>query len=100
MVDHLACIILTCQIIQRIRNISSIALGTGAGILKLESYWGFLFYLASSIIISVLITAIPAKGHPQYYFTNSTQSVWVDHIFGGLASFVLFWTLFYGLVSA
>lgn len=80
-----------------------------AGILGLESYAGFLFYLAFSLLTSLLFYAVRvapsslAEGKPVFdtgrYFRGSFE-FWTGGLLNGLAGFVLTWTLFYGLVRA
>jgi hypothetical protein len=72
----------------------------GAGILRLESYIGFLFYLVCSLCISAAIHIVVAKGKPKEYFLKPLNDVWLDDLLSGLSSFILSWTLFYGLVDA
>ncbi|KAK9378603.1 Rab5-interacting protein-domain-containing protein [Kockiozyma suomiensis] len=82
-----------------IRSVSSTIFGVAAGILGLESYIGFLFYFAGTTYISLLMFLVLAKGKPSEYFTSSSY-VWTGNAFTGLTSFVLTWTMFYGLVDA
>eukprot|EP00039_Didymoeca_costata_P024812 m.11569 g.11569 ORF g.11569 m.11569 type:complete len:113 (+) comp4477_c0_seq1:255-593(+) len=70
--------------------------GVCAGILGLESYRGFLFFLLCSAVISGGLFVF-AEGNPTKYFLKA-QHLLFDGIFDGLFTFVLFWTLFYGLV--
>lgn len=83
-----------------IRSITSLAIGIGAGILKLESYYGFLFYIVFSIFIGVLHHFVIAKGQPEQYFLSPFNDVWAGELVLGLSSFILMWTLFYDLVDA
>ncbi|ODQ66591.1 hypothetical protein NADFUDRAFT_23312, partial [Nadsonia fulvescens var. elongata DSM 6958] len=86
--------------VQKVRNITSLTIGVGAGILRLESYWGFLFYLLMATFVSVLLHFVLAKGKPEIYFLKPVQEIWINDVLSGLSSFVLSWTLFYGLVDA
>jgi len=88
------------KIISDIRNLTASLFGIAAGILGLESYPGFLFYLAGTLFISILIFFSLAKGRPSKYFQNPVVDIWWSEVFGGLSGFVLTWTLFYGLVRA
>ncbi|KAI8927219.1 Rab5-interacting protein-domain-containing protein, partial [Entophlyctis helioformis] len=77
---------------------SSLALfaGAAAGILGLHSLAGFAFYLAASLAMSAVwwaaMRCAPAR------FLPSPSLVWTAGVFDGLSSYVLFWTLAYGLV--
>jgi hypothetical protein len=77
-----------------IRATLAIASGAAAGILGLSSQYGFLFYLGTSAISS-LVLLIKMKFDPFKYFTSTG---FLNGILGNLSSFVLFWVLFYGIV--
>ncbi|KAK3329560.1 Rab5-interacting protein-domain-containing protein [Apodospora peruviana] len=102
-----------------LQSLTASLFGVGAGILGLESYYGFLFYLVCSILTSLLFyvvriapTAIPAaaavspphKGGSGAFATSryfrSPFEFWTGGLLNGLAGFILTWTLFYGLVRA
>ena len=50
--------------------------------------------------VSSFIFAFRADGKPSEYFHRPLGDLWGGEVFGGLSSFVLTWTLFYGLVRA
>lgn len=105
------------QILTNIHNLTASLFGIGAGILGLESYPGFLFYIVFTLFTTVLIYAlrITPTSSSQYgvdgkgtgkslsdtsaYF-QSALSFWMSGIVDGASGFVLTWTLFYGLVRA
>jgi ER membrane protein complex subunit 6 len=64
-------ILTSTQILSRIRSSTSLTLGIAAGILGLESQYGFLFYFLAQSIISLLIHFILAGGKPGLYFAGS-----------------------------
>jgi len=84
-----------------IRSLTSSVFGVAAGILGLESYTGFAFYLTGSFFVGLLMVFLLAGGQPKNYFQNATE-IWTHEVFGAssLSSFVLTWTLFYNLVRA
>ncbi|KAK4952825.1 hypothetical protein LTR66_013538 [Elasticomyces elasticus] len=88
------------RIVSNIRALTASLFGVAAGTLGLESFPGFLFYLFGTLIISLLIYAFRAEGKPNMYFYKPLADLWMGDLFGGLMSFVLTWTLFYGLVKA
>lgn len=90
----------TVQIISNIRSLTASLFGVAAGILGLESYPGFLFYLLGTLLVSTLIFFLLAEGMPSRHFQSQLSELWTAEVFGGLSSFVLTWTLFYGLVRA
>ncbi|KAJ9603060.1 hypothetical protein H2200_012355 [Cladophialophora chaetospira] len=99
--------------LSNIRSISGLLLGIAAGILGLESLYGFGFYLLSNTLISLLFYFLLAEGKPQRYFAGSAGSrglnengkvgrnhgtgAWTEIWFGGglfteaLSGFVLGW---------
>ena len=138
------------QVLSRLRSLTSSLFGVAAGVLGLEAYIGFLFYLVGTSLVSGLIWALLAQGRPGRYFGNGPPSLtsfsslndssalsssaapgfgrgkdsseqgdahddreeeeeddvsdganwrlWTEDVVTGLSSFVLTWTLFYGLV--
>lgn len=88
------------QVISNIRNLSASLFGVASGILGLESYLGFLFYLLGTLVVSALIFVVLAESCPNRYFQSPLAELWGAEVVGGLSSFVLTWTLFYGLIRA
>ena len=103
------------------RSLTSSLFGIASGILGLESYSGFIFYFLGTLFVSLLVWLLRAEGlglsgqRPQrpkedrqgssgqrLYFENPIWELWMggNELLGGLSSFVLTWTLFYGLVRA
>lgn len=95
-----------------LRNLTASLFGVGAGILGLESYSGFIFYLVFSLVTSALVYTLRVRpttsrdhksgagnGGAEKYFRGSME-LWTGGLFDGLSGFVLTWTLFYGLVRA
>ncbi|RHZ44770.1 hypothetical protein Glove_709g13 [Diversispora epigaea] len=80
-----------------IRSSMSAITGSAAGILGLTGYYGFIFYGITSLFTSFLIWSAKAQAKPGLYFRNGLD-VWTEGVFGGLFSYVLFWTLLYGIV--
>jgi hypothetical protein len=74
--------------------------GVVAGTLGLESYPGFAFYLVGTAIVSSLIFFFRAEADAKRYFYSPFGDLWSGDVVTGLMSFVLTWTLFYGLVRA
>lgn len=85
------------QTLSNIRALTSSLFGVAAGVLGLESYPGFLFYLFGTFVVSVLLLVLKTEGKPKTYFVSAVGDLWVGDLFGGLMSFVLTWTLFFGL---
>lgn len=99
------------QTLTTLHNLTASIFGIGAGILGLESYPGFLFYLFFTLLTSTLVYAFRvrpgiiqegksqgASGIQRYF--NGSLELWTGGLVEGLSGFVLTWTLFYGLVRA
>ena len=84
--------------VSQIRSLTASLFGIAAGILGLESIYGFIFYFFGTILVSELISSLLAGGKPESFFESQWSGLWGKDVFGGLSSFVLTWTLFYGLV--
>ena len=48
----------------------------------------------------MLIYTLKAESKPEAFFYRPLADLWAGDMFGGLMSFVLTWTLFYGLCKA
>ncbi|KAI1119364.1 Rab5-interacting protein-domain-containing protein [Nemania sp. NC0429] len=95
--------------LSNLQNLTASIFGAAAGILGLESYSGFLFYFVFTILTTALFYTIRVAptslkaGQPildtSRYF-RSPYEFWTGGLFGGMAGYILTWTLFYGLVRA
>ena len=118
------------KVLATVRSLTSSLFGIAAGILGLESYAGFIYYILGTLFVSLLIWLLrikasqgrsagqqqqkmDASGRPKaettisggtrgqsLYFENAVWELWMggNDLLGGLSSFVLTWTLFYGIV--
>ncbi|KAH8145935.1 uncharacterized protein LAJ45_10077 [Morchella importuna] len=82
-----------------IRSLTGSLFGVAAGILGLESYWGFIFYLVGSCVVSAFMVALNTGGRPERYFRGKSE-IWTTEVVSGssMAGFILTWTLFFGLL--
>ncbi|KAG0088054.1 ER membrane complex subunit 6 [Podila epicladia] len=80
-----------------IRSSYSAILGLAAGILGLTNWSGFVFYFVGSTFLSTLVFLVKAKASPSTYF-RSPFDVFTEGVLGGLLSYILFWTLLYGII--
>ncbi|KAI1436747.1 Rab5-interacting protein-domain-containing protein [Xylaria sp. CBS 124048] len=97
------------KVLSNLQNLTASIFGAAAGILGLESYSGFIFYFVFTILTTALLYALRVAptslkaGHSVFdtsrYFRSSYE-FWTGGLFGGLAGYILTWTLFYGLVRA
>ncbi|KAI9828770.1 MAG: hypothetical protein M1832_001875 [Thelocarpon impressellum] len=83
--------------LSNIRHLTSSLFGVAAGILGLESYAGFAFYLLGTTFVSALVWALLGRGPG---LEGQTRGIWTAEVLGGLSGYVLTWTLFFGLVRA
>jgi hypothetical protein len=66
-------------------------MGAAAGVIGLEGLQGILFYLLASLYLSAILYLFQTT----YY---SITSILTDGLASATQSYVLFWTLFYGIV--
>jgi len=94
-------IIHNTKTLTQLHNLTASLFGIGAGILGLESYPGFIFYLVFSLLTSLLVYVfrVRPKGDTGMFFQGGMQ-LWTGGLLDGLSGFVLTWTLAYGLVRA
>ncbi|KAE9573234.1 hypothetical protein CGMCC3_g10673 [Colletotrichum fructicola] len=95
--------------LSNLQSLTASLFGVAAGILGLESYSGFLFYILFSFLTVLLVYVFhiapqsTAAGLPflstSRYFRGPFE-FWTGGLFAGLPGFILTWTLFYGLVRA
>ncbi|KAI9366011.1 Rab5-interacting protein-domain-containing protein [Zopfochytrium polystomum] len=71
--------------------------GAAAGILGLQGIAGFVFYIFASAFMSLLLSAT-AGFKPDRFFVNGWTAVLTGEVTGSMFSYLLFWTLVYGLV--
>jgi len=76
--------------------VSTIA-GCVAGILGVTGLWGFLFCFIINILSSILLI-LKAKNKKISLFLLSKLNLLTEGLFQGIMSYVLFWTLLYGIV--
>ncbi|KAK4043685.1 hypothetical protein C8A01DRAFT_12800 [Parachaetomium inaequale] len=99
--------------LNNLQSLTASLFGISAGVLGLESYAGFLYYVALSLLTAVLFyvvrvapTSLASGGKGKKapldtsrYFRGA-YDFWAGGLMNGFAGFVLTWTLFYGLVRA
>jgi len=69
--------------------------GAAAGILGLQNWTGFIFFLVSTLATSAVIYSVNCKGNPGKYFQGGMMEL-VNPGQDSAFAFVLVWTLFYG----
>ncbi|XP_014295384.1 ER membrane protein complex subunit 6 [Microplitis mediator] len=76
-------------------SMSALSGGT-AGLLGLTGLYGFGFYIFAVVSLWAMLL-IKAKGNWKKYFI-SRYSLLTNGFFGGLFTYILFWTFLYGMV--
>jgi hypothetical protein len=80
-----------------VRMVTSIAGGTCAGTIGLTGILGFLFFFFSmALVVASVIVKSKEKGWRTYF--NGWEAMATDNLSDCLLTYVLFWTLFYGVV--
>jgi len=84
------------NLIEYCRTSMSALAGSTAGIIGLTSLSGFAFYFITAFILWLMIL-LKAGNQWNKYFTSRRQ-ILTNGLFGGLTTYVLFWTFLYGMV--
>ncbi|KAF8602577.1 hypothetical protein BDV93DRAFT_523950 [Ceratobasidium sp. AG-I] len=85
-------------VLSNIKFVSSCFVGAVAGILGLQNLYGFLLFGVSLLVTAGVVTGLKCKGAGLDRFIAGG---WVELVNPGqenVFSFVLLWTLFYGIV--
>ncbi|KAI8843665.1 transmembrane protein 93 [Chytridium lagenaria] len=85
------------RILTYTRSMLAAIAGAAAGILGLQGILGFLFYGVASLLLSGALVLLSAEMTPAK-FLPSWWMVATHEVGGSLFSYVLFWTLVFGLV--
>jgi len=80
-----------------IRSTTSAIAGACAGVLGLTNLYGFAFYLAAYLFVGGVIFLANCRTRSDLYF-RSTLEVFTGGAMDNALSYVLWWTLLYGLV--
>ncbi|XP_064636604.1 ER membrane protein complex subunit 6-like [Lineus longissimus] len=70
--------------------------GSTAGIMGLTGLYGFIFYFVTAFILSLMLLAKAGSQWAKYF--KSRMVLFTGGVFGGLFTYVLFWTFLYGMV--
>ncbi|KAK9808908.1 hypothetical protein WJX72_006183 [[Myrmecia] bisecta] len=85
-------------IINFVRVFASLVAGILAGVLGVEGWGGFLYYLVIQAVVSGLLH-IKAKGNAKQYF-KQRRELYIDQVFTSttLLTFILFWTISHNFI--
>jgi len=70
--------------------------GSTAGLLGLTSFYGFGFYVVAVVILWLMLLYKAGADWEKSFI--SRQAILTNGFFGGLFTYVLFWTFIYGMV--
>ncbi|ODV78407.1 uncharacterized protein CANTADRAFT_52832 [Suhomyces tanzawaensis NRRL Y-17324] len=87
------------QKLGRVRDISSLALGVGCGILALESLVGFGFYIVGTTLTNLLFIWICCGSEPSKFFVSPKRELLLEGVVENVPGFVMMWCLVYAIVS-
>lgn len=85
--------------LQHVHDIMALALGVGAGVLTLESVYGFLFYIIGFTITNLTFYQICCEGKAIEFFRKPLHEIFVDGIASNVAGFLMMWCLVFALVK-
>jgi len=83
-------------VLEYCRTSTSALAGATAGIMGLTGLWGFVFYFIASLVLSIFLLLKAGSKWNQYFI--SRKALFSNGLFGGLFTYVLFWTFLYGMV--
>lgn len=86
--------------LQDVRDRSVLVLGLGAGILTLESLYGFAFYFAGITFANAVFYLICCGKGPKQYFANPLLEIFVSGVVADIPGFVMMWCLLFALVKS
>lgn len=85
-----------------VQDITSLALGVGAGILAPEPIYGFLFYFIGYTVsnITFFITCCQGlQGKAGQFYRSPVKEIFVDNLLHNIPEFIMMWCLVYALVK-
>lgn len=91
------------QQMESIRSFMGIVSGCCAGILGLTNLYGIVFFIVMHLVVSAslrvrMLGGLGGGDLETYFKGMGTVGFWLDGLQNCFMSFMLFWTLFYGLV--
>lgn len=85
--------------LQHVHDIMALALGVGAGVLTLESLYGFLFYALGITLTNAAFYVVCCQGKADEFFRSPLQEIFIDGIPSNIAGFTMMWCLVFALVK-
>ncbi|RKP35486.1 Rab5-interacting protein family, partial [Dimargaris cristalligena] len=85
------------RILDNVQTLAAGTTGSAAGILGLTGWAGFAFYVVSWLVSVATIHTLKTGSSPSRYFP-AASALATQTLVSSLFTFVLFWTLAFGLV--
>lgn len=82
-----------------IQDSTSLVFGLGAGILQLESLFGFSLFFLCYTMVSSLYVAWICQFQPSAYHMSPINEIYFESLFRELTGFVMAWTFSYAFVG-
>ncbi|CBH18799.1 Rab5-interacting protein (Rab5ip), putative [Trypanosoma equiperdum] len=85
--------------VSRIRIMSALVAGVGAGLLGLTNLAGALFFVVSALFTSFAILCFGCEGGPERYFPSGKKELFsFGSLFTGGMTYILAWTVAYDAI--
>ncbi|CAH2355190.1 ER membrane protein complex subunit 6 [[Candida] railenensis] len=88
--------------LSKVQDVTSLALGVGAGILAPEPVYGFLFYVIGYTVsnIAFYITCCEGlQGRAGQFYKSPVKEIFVDNLLHNIPEYIMMWCLVYALVK-
>lgn len=85
---------------QFIHDVGALLFGSMAGILQLEAWFGFGFFVVSCIGTNLLFWLICAQGKARLYFESPINDIFVQGILRSFFGYLMMWCLVFALIDA
>lgn len=87
------------QKLQYVQDVSTLALGIGAGILGLESLYGVLFFITGFSLCNYAFFVMCCRSQPSVFFKNSTREIFLDGVVPAAPGYIMMWCLVHALIN-
>lgn len=81
-----------------IHDIMSLSLGVAAGVLSLESIWGFIFYVVGITLVNLGFAVVCCEGDVSKFYRFPGKEIFWDGM-GNVAGYVMMWCLVYAFTA-
>ncbi|CAH2450836.1 ER membrane complex subunit 6 [Komagataella phaffii CBS 7435] len=79
--------------IQYVHDVTGLAFGTAAGILKVESLQGVAFFVILSILSNLLFYVLKIRGHASQYFERPLKDIYLKGLTRSISGYLMMWCL-------